>query len=472
MTRVRRLITTVVLCTISLPHYSVAYNTSLRITADNIHEVAFGYALPGYCGSFSPNSSLMANQHGIHEIETGQKVFNFPGSSLDNVMFSPDGRYIVIAKRHIYDVATQEMVIEFDSTVTFSPDGRFVMEYDGIYEVGTWREVLTNLEKTSSDHKIRGVFSPDSRYFARAANGLYETQTGAQIFASASSYVVFSPDSRLVAFNGDGLYETATGQRRFDLPEIDFKDAHISGFSGIGFNADSTFVTWGEKGSYNVVTGDQPFDLSGVTYFSPDGQVMLVAVDDHWNGFDAVTGEKLFVLNSFRGPVHFIPDTHWVLIEFNGVYDAHNGTLHFPLTGLNHFNTAGDLLMHDSGKGSAIYNVATAEKVFNGWGAQSFSPDETLFVVSSFNSCSLFSLPDRPLPHSTGLIRTLTSSVNIRTRTDINSQVINAGQGELVVVERMLDNSWFKVNTGYDIGWVSATAVEVLYMPDEVPILD
>lgn len=390
------------------------------ITADNVNELELGYALSGGCGPFSPDSSLIAvGGKGVYEIATGELIFEHPNA---RVSFTRDNRYLLVDRRALYDLTTGEELLEFAASfAAFSPDDRFLLvENVGLYELETMERHLPGVGF--------GAFSPDSRWLAVSGDAVYDLQTFEQHFSIAGINPVFSADSSLVAVNNDAVYELPKGDARFRL---------------------------------------DPDAIFGRLAFSPDNHLLARGNDGI---YDAQTGERLYTIHGEY--VRFSPDSQRLAIDGNGVYNAVTGALQFEIFGtFPNFNTEGDLLLTgDDELGDRLYNLEQgSNRLLAHTGFPTFSPNSTLISIRTSAYCLIYGLPDQVWPYRSGLVLA-SSPVNVRHLPSANSRVEFSVEDSLAVSARTADGQWFKVFYGEQIGWVSASAVNVLAMPADIPV--
>ncbi len=397
----------------------VRANIPQPITADNVNLLQLGYALPGGCGPFSPDSSLIAvGGKGVYDIDTASLIFEHPNARMN---FTSDNHYLSVDRRALYNLKTGEQLLQFSSFAAFSPDNRFLLvEDDGLYELKTLKRHLPGIGF--------GAFSPDGRWLAVSRDAVYDLQTLEQHFTINGINPVFSPDSALLAVNNDGVYELPEGISRFDL---------------------------------------DPDAIFGRLAFSPDNRLLARGND---SVYDAETGERLYSISGEH--VHFSPDSQHLAIDGNGLYDAATGAIQFEIFGIfPNFNAAGDLLLTgDDELGDRLYNLSHgSSRLLAHTGFPAFSPNSTLISIRTSAYCLIYGLPDQVWPYRSGLVLA-SSPVNIRHLPSANSRVEFSVEDTLAVSARTVDGQWFKVFYGEQTGWVSAAAVNILAMPADVPL--
>jgi len=396
-----------------------AKNGFLPITGANI---TLGYGVPGgggVCGNFSPDGTLIATYKGLYEVATGKKRFAMPSDYNYGSVFSPDGKLLAIAKDGLYEIATGNKRFTFSSDdPTFSPDGSLL---------------ATN-------------------------NGVYEVATGNKRFSFSNS--VFSPDGSLLATN-DGVYEVATGNKRFAFAK--------SNYPLPVFSSDGTLLAIANNGLYEVATGNKRFAISNSEYppvFSPDGSLLAIAKDGL---YETATGNKRFSISSYY-PV-FSPDGTMLALGFDGLYEVATGNKRFSISDeYQVFSPDGTLLALAKG---GVYDVATGQKRFTIAGdypSPNFSPDGTLIGASTDYACTLYGIPNNNWPIRMGLIHAI--KVNIRRSPVTSADLLTSIQDSyLVVTARTVNNDWYQVDYGEGTGWVASSIVEIVSMPDDLPVV-
>ncbi len=181
--------------------------------------------------AFSPNGRFLAtaSRDGmvvLTETSTGREVrrFRLTGYTSD-VAFSPEGRYLAAADDHgtvvVIDVAEAQVLFQMEMEeavwdVTFSPDGRRLAAASGSSGYST--VVLVDVPRGKETLRLfAGAwvgqihFSPDGRYLATLGREvtLFETATGRKIveFRLAVERLWFTPDAGyLVMKSQDAFY--------------------------------------------------------------------------------------------------------------------------------------------------------------------------------------------------------------------------------------------------------------------------
>ncbi len=396
------------------------------ITPANVADLTLGYALPT-C-RFNPDWTLIGDARGVIDVQTGKRRF-VTFFSEGGGWFSPDGKWLQVGGLAsaepggtVYDVATGE--ISFDRTGVFSPDGRlFAVGSDAVYEAGTWRRLY--------DYGIGGVFSPDGRWLA--GDWLLDAAAGWQHFPITGSPAVFSPDSALLALF-DGVHEVPSGALRFET----------HGTGGVSFSPSGAPLAVDNDGVYDVTTGERRFVIRYSGVFSPDGKLLAIAGD---GVYDTATGERRFALQGdfAANSAVFSPDGALLVVEDDGVYDVATGEhLFVPVRGRPQFSPDGTLL-------------AVAD-----------DPRGLLPGGEASGGCFIYGAAENPWP-VLGLIKPNgDAGVNIRRGPD--RAVIESAKSKLIVFAQTADGGWYKVESGEGYGWVSAYAVQPVFIPERLPV--
>lgn len=397
------------------------------ITPDNVADLTLGYALPT-C-QFNPDWTLVSDGRGVFDVQTGKRRF-VTFYSEDGGWFSPDGKWLQVGGLAsaepggtVYDVASGE--ISFDRTGVFSPDGRlFAVGSDAVYEAGTWKRLYAyGIGPT--------VFSPDGRWLT--GDWLLDAAAGWQHFSITGSLPVFSPDSALVALF-DGVHDVPSGVLRFET----------HGTGGVSFSPDGTLLAVDNDGVYDVTTGERRFAIRYSGVFSPDGKLLATAGD---GVYDTATGERRFALQGdfAANSAMFSPDGTLLVAEDDGVYDVSTGERRFvPVTGYPQFSPDGTLL------------------------AVSYQSFGLVPTGDTSGGCFIYGAAENPWP-VLGLIKPNSASgVNIRRGPD--RAVIESAKSKLIVFAQTADGGWYKVESGDGYGWVSAHAVQPVFIPERLPV--
>ncbi len=393
------------------------------LTAENI---SYGFTVYGDCPRFNFNAHLLFAGKTVYDLKSGAKLFSIFTSGTP--VFSPDWALLAVSGDGVYDSKSGQKRFSISGSkyysLVFSPDGALLaVSGDGVYDSKSGQKRFS----ISGDP----VFSPDGALLAVSGYGVYDSKFGEKLFSiSGSKYYspVFSPDGTLLAVSGDGVYDSKSGQKRFSI--------------------------FGSK-YYSLV-------------FSPDGALLAVS---GYGVYDSKFGEKLFsVSGSLFGLLVFSPDGALLAVSGDGVYDSKSGQKRFSISGDPVFSPDGALL---AVSGYGVYDSKFGEKFFSvsgsNYGSVGFSPDGTLVMIGSYYRCDVYGAKGNVWPIQSGVVHAVNK--NIRINPDINSTVLRAGDGDLIVVGRTEDNQWYQVISEGDLGWISASVVDVVSMPDKIPVL-
>ena len=91
-------------------------------------------------------------------------------------------------------------------------------------------------------------------------------------------------------------------------------------------------------------------------------------------------------------------------------------------------------------------------------------------MVPTDSSCLVYGSVQNLWPYRSGIIQT-EQRINIYNSPSIDATAIGSFRGEAVVSAQTADGFWYKVFSQEDVqGWVSASAVSIVAIPDELPI--
>jgi len=300
----------------------------------------------------------------------------------------------------------------------FSPDGKILATTFGVYEVATGKKRFF----ITGDNPYNPAFSPDGSLLALQQDGVYEVATGKKRFGISGDNPTFSPDGTLLAVEKDGIYEVAKGKKRFDL----------FGYNPV-FSPDGTLftlVTISGSGIYEVATGKERFPITGYhPVFSPDGLLLAVPKDGL---YEVATGNKRFDISN--NTVSFSPDGTLLAVASDGIYDT-----------------------------------AAGNKLLDTPSSSSFSPDGTLLAITTNGICVLYGSAKNQWPFQVGVIRA--SSKNIRRKPNTTAVILGTADGVFEVIGRTTKGDWYQVIYGDGTGWIAASVVNVVLMPDDIPIV-
>ena len=370
----------------------------------------------------TPEAEQLIHQ-GLLLIPHSVMVLNH-NNSVNNVIFSPDGKYIATASHdntsRLWDAATgkQIFVLKHDdwvNNVVFSPDGKYVATASDdktarVWDAATGKQIFV-LKHDGIVNNV--VFSPDGKYVATASDDktarVWDAATGKQIFVlkhdGIVNNVVFSPDGKYVATASDDktarVWDAATGKQIFDPLKHDDK------VSNVVFSPDKKYVATASDDNtarvWDAATGKRIFILNhdnivNNVVFSPDGKYVATAgYDNTARVWEAATGKQIFVLNHDDkvNNVVFSPDGKYITTASGDntarVWDAATGK---QILVLNHaggvwnvvFSPDGKYIATASGdKTARVWDVSTIEvlhhenKVHN----VVFSPDGKYVATAS-----------------------------------------------------------------------------------------
>lgn len=390
----------------------------IAITPENLEQMVFGYAIPGMCGQFTPDSRYMSTGGGVYDLWTGEQVFTAVHDGY--VMMTEDGSLIGVAGDGVYEVGTWTKRFAVDGYVTFSPNGQYALVERGadidIIETTTGQLVF---EPYSS-----GRFAPDSRLFTTYDHGVYDIATRTQVYPT-NDLAIFSPDMQFFAVRDEGMYSAATGELLYPIT--------------------------GPVYDYN---------------FSPDGQLVALL---SMGVLEIATGEyaEQFAGNAFGGYFAFDPTNRYMVSAGNGVYEIATGEK--VVTGLRNqvkFDYLGQFISDMDG----IYSLQS--EAFYPMILGNFTPHNLLVVNDNVTTCAIYGHPDNPWPYRHGEL-TVPREVTLYDAPDgavIEENVYQYQPPQGMVWERTADNTWFRIEPDEDI-WVRAADVEIITMPEAVPVV-
>jgi WD40 repeat protein len=322
--------------------------------------------------------------------------------SVNNVMFSPDGKYAGTAiadnTARIWDADTGKIV--FDplkhngsvNNVVFSLDGKYIATASSdntskIWYAVTGKEVFV-LKHNDKVNNV--VFSPDGKYVATASNDstarVWNADTGKEVFVlnhnDKVNNVVFSPDGKYVA--------TASNDKTAHLWDA-FTESDVLNHENIVYNAsftpDGKYVATASKDNtsriWDAFTGKQIFVLKhdnivNNVVFSPDGRYVSTASNDKKASiWDAATGKQIFNMThkDWVYNVVFSPDGKYVATasrDYNAsVWNASTGKQIFNLTHKDKvynvaFSPDGKYVATASAdKNASLWSASTGKQIFN-----------------------------------------------------------------------------------------------------------
>jgi WD40 repeat protein/transcriptional regulator with XRE-family HTH domain len=202
----------------------------------------------------------------LWDVQTGKQLQQFilptrinATDTLNDVVFSSDGKSIVSATGHImnvWDRQTGDLIIQ-DGTfgiitrLAFSPDSRYLLTASTAGQVKLFdAQIVMLINRLVGAAALNGAtFSPDGKYIATASVDklahLWDVESGKEIRQYSGHTdilysVAFSPDGKyIVTTSADGtarLWDVQTGQelRRFT--------GHTAGVQNVAFSPDGKFI--------------------------------------------------------------------------------------------------------------------------------------------------------------------------------------------------------------------------------------
>jgi WD40 repeat protein len=291
--------------------------TALEIRRFEMEDYVLGVAI-------SPDGRWLAtggfDRSRMWDMATGRQVHGFFSSGSEQVVFSPNGRWLLCGSNQgtarLWDVATGQELRRFGEeskesirVIAFSPDGHKLITSDGR---STWLwDSLTGEETGELDGKTSAVptiaFSADGRRVLAGnwdnAAPLWDLATGQEVhrFESESEVrsVAFSPDGHLVA-TSDYYY----AGRIWDLAtEKEIRRLGKGYFFTIAFSPDSRYLATGSADAtvlWDAATGQEIRHFEGQSgwvnsvAFSPRGDWLLTG---DWHNtaqlWDVATGKEI-----------------------------------------------------------------------------------------------------------------------------------------------------------------------------------
>jgi hypothetical protein len=439
---------------------------SAQTTAITEGNIQIGYIIPGICGSFSPDSTLLGiPQMGVYDLATGEQKFPFLVSAPqiniedDRTEFSSDGRYVLVPGDGVYDVESGERLFTLWRDAIFSPDSRFVAimtENDAVQMYDLQQQAVHfQIDRVATLGRNAASFSLDNRWVGISYKGVYDLATGEQVIRNGVGGGIFSPDNQYVMSGATGgVYMLPSGEQI----------AHISIAAG-NFNSDSTLVAASE-GVYSLPSGDKLFSIDHKkSLLSPDGQYLLV--DD--DGIYRVDTWERVLDGEFND---FSPDSQWAIVQgfstgsttFVNIESGQRQDL--PFRSVRRFSPDVQLAINT---GSDAYDLYTFKRRFVETGYGFFSPDGLYMVVPEFgdnrqNYCVVYSMARDGWETRHTLVHA--EQVNVRESPNEQASVIGSGSGDWLVIDQTSDNQWHKVRGGRNLfGWAAASVLTVIHQP-------
>lgn len=388
----------------------------------------------------------------------------------------------------------------------FSPDSQYIAGYTRIYDLS--RGIIHFSRSITSRGEVPWEpfrFSPDSQFFVAYDDGVYTTATVEQHFTIAHDSFAFSPDSQLIAVAEEGVYDVLSGEKLF---VIGSDPAYLG--TELAFSPDSRLLVVEGDAVYDVANRWRLFEINGNGVFSPDGNWLFMR-----GGvlFDTRTWERPYATGSGGFDPSFSLNNRWLAVPNDGVYEIASGERHFTfgpnpavfspdglLMAVRHVGvySVGDwqamltFVSPEQGEGyipffsldgrllavpdDGIYDTQTWEQVLDF--AVFFgeipndvilSPDATQLAVRNNTSCTIYNLlGDANVQQQFG-VASLAGTTNIRQRPSSSSAVIASTELPLAVLAQNADASWYKVDYSEQIGWVAASVVEIVFLPESLP---
>jgi hypothetical protein len=226
-----------------------------------------------------------------------------------------------------------------------------------------------------------GDISADDTLMVSHYSGVYDLETGEARYESEGQYFELSPDNRYVAVASQGVIDISTGEVLFPITP---DEEHVDFFPR--FSPDSTKVI-GYDGVYAVPTGEHILSWNRenpAAFFSPDSRYVMLFGD---GVYDLETGERYFATDTdyeFYDPHNtFTRDGSRLALKGDGFYDMTTGTLLVNLPGDFSFNADETMISTTFG---GLYYTATGEPVVDapsGFNMPALNPDSTLAAISN-----------------------------------------------------------------------------------------
>jgi len=315
--------------------------------------------------AFSPDGRLLASASEgttapgapdqrtiLWDVGRWEKVRELPvGFAWGQLLFTPDGRWLLFHDRRYWDVATGQPVAGYPEEVaccgnwaTISPDGtRLVSVGSGgnVEFSDLIRRKHLGQYFVHQDNGRAVAFSPDGRLLASGAEDIVLWDATTLTKLSRLKYpaivwnVAFSPDGRwLVSTHGDGailLWEVTEREQAANFNE------HSAPVRAVAFSPDGkhlasasedrSVIIWDvERGQKEAVLAGHTTRVAGVA-FSPDGS-WVASCDQgatliRW---DATRRQPQWVVKDVSGDTCLVvsPDGRWVATA-HGVYESTAG---------------------------------------------------------------------------------------------------------------------------------------------------
>ncbi len=450
------------------------------ITPYNVDRLVMGFAPLGGCGSFSPDGKLYIGSDGIYDVATWQRLFR---TSNFGAKFNSTGTLLAIPRDGVYDVATwqRRFAIQGSWTPIFSQDSNLlVVPEDGIYNVTSGQRLFA-LPTGYDPGYFAGwaSFSPNNTLVVIPNDAVYETSTGRSQFKvsgnKSSPSASFSPDGTLLAVAKDGVYDVATGQRRFTIG---------GEWPAPAFSSDGRQVAVSSDGVYDTATGQRRLAIKDFFAFSSDKSLLAISND---GVYDAHTLQRHFLIGD--GAPTFSADNSLLVVGRDAVYVVVSGERRFRISGYEGNFSPDNTLLAVSGN-DGVYDISTGQRRLNtnhdSFGIH-FNPNATMLILEfsvfrpdqgSDPYCVIYGSSENQWPYRSGFVGTkgTISILDTPRGTEIMKVQDSQSNSGLPVYGRTGNNDWFKVYVRdftlnkFVYGWVSANDVDVISIPDEVPV--
>lgn len=266
-----------------------------------------------------------------------QKLGELPigGIAFPNLGVSADGTLLAVSAGdaedvlYIFDMITQTVqweIVEDDtggtvgySSLTFSPDNRYLAGWDGGFSLFVWDmfngEAIYQMRYSRDwEVSIRSAsFSPNSQLLAVSSFNnpimVYSMTTGELVDEFPSSNIVTYPPTD----GGDHFLKP--GHRIGDYFEVEFipNQANLLAIAiypypfieGEGIAGGIYFWDMEAKSLENVISGEGGFSVM----VSPNGQLLVAAIDDQIIGWDIEDDQEVFVIENTEANADPISNT-------------------------------------------------------------------------------------------------------------------------------------------------------------------
>ena len=191
--------------------------------------------------------------------ESIRELLSNSDSSISDVQFSPDGRFIAAAGSvvDVWDAETGKSIMTFDKhkkyvfAIAFSPDGRWLASGSADLTAKIWNPSTGEVRLTIDDHPFWVydlAFNRDGHSLATASSGVvtqWDSMTGEKLRSYSHENVQrieFVGESFLATADdsaGDSivkLWDTASGEELLDL------NGHTGRIEGLASGADGSFI--------------------------------------------------------------------------------------------------------------------------------------------------------------------------------------------------------------------------------------